>query len=69
LVTATIDGLLNTAVKWLLRRANPVDRECLRTTLFNIVSKEVEAFLKGYGDATSFDRLQSVTQRFIRGDL
>ena len=61
LVTEVIGGLYSNVVKRRLRAAENVnDREQLRTKLFDIVSKEREAYLGGYGESTSLDGLTAV---------
>ena len=61
LVTEVIGGLYSNVVKRRLRAAENVDdRDQLRAKLFDIVSKEREAYLAGYGESTSLDGLTAV---------
>ena len=61
LVTEVIGGLYSNVVKRRLRAAENVnDREQLRTKLFDMFSKEREAYLGGYGESTSLDGLTAV---------
>ena len=46
-----------------LREANPANKEAMRNKLFEIVTCLREAYVKGYGEATSLDGLQAVTQQ------
>ena len=63
LLTAVIDGLYSNIAKRKLREANPADKETMRNKLFEIVTCLREAYVKGYGEATSLDGLQAVTQQ------
>lgn len=63
LLTAVIDGLYCNVAKRKLREANPEDKEEMRNKLFEIVTCLREAYVKGYGEATSLDGLQAVTQQ------
>ena len=67
LLTDIIDGLYNNTIKKLLRRENPGNRDDLRSKLIEIVSREREAYMKGYGDVVNLDGLMAVSQPFRAG--
>ena len=66
LLTSVINGLYSNIVKRQLRRQTLTTREQLRGVLFDIVSKEREAYYGNYSEATSLDGLAAVTQHFTR---
>ena len=61
LLTATINGMYNSIVKRIVRRANPENETQLRTASIQAVANERESFIAGYGESASLDGLAAVT--------
>ena len=67
LLTEVIKGLFSIVVKRRLQMARDIDnREALRERLFEIVSKEREAYQQGFAESTSLDGLVAVAVPHLR---